>query len=435
MKRRFKLIYLVYFLPIFALAYLVWQNARPILDLNYSGKKTAIAGELVPAARVGTEKDEEGEYKIIKEEPVYFDVRLPRKYDRVKMEINYSNLNNELFEAGISRDAAKKSFDFSALENKALDGLSWHRVEEGGLVLYQRQEIYKSIGEFLSNPGGFNNTLIYRTEVLPKLSDLKSAGETATNFPVLQSLKMAVYHRGGILDIKADADGEFNVYVYNNEGRAESGRDLPAGLYTINIAGGEEIVFNKIFINSPYVAILGKIKFGELQEPLKIFFAGSRILAITDKAEGVQEIEVGGKKLDINRVSEQRGENFETIGLRNANVPRGNIELGAALFFLDNKNIFYPSFENFYNGADLSGIDFILARYSAPEERGETKTAKAEFDISGSQLSGGKIRFLLSLPNSSKGNLVKIRGINLEFSGEKYDFKKIIGKIFGNLIR
>jgi len=426
-----KMIYLVYFLPVIVLAYLFWKNTAPSLVLNYDlSEKSSMLGDLVPEARVGNlEKDALGYYKVIKSEPVYFDVRLPRKYDAVKMEIKYSDLENDIFETGVSRDSAKKSFDFVAIENKILDNLRWNKVEKDDLVLYQRKNIYKSADDFLNNPPAFDKTLVYKADVSPKIGAFKSAGETIIDFPVLQGLKLAVYHQGGVLDIKADADGTFDIGVYNSAGEKQDSRELPAGLYKINITGPENIIFNKIHINSQYVTILDGIKLGKLEQPLNLYLAGGRLLALADKALGAQELNVAGKILDVKNISSQYKQIFENIALRSVFVPKGNIELGGTLFFINKSSAFYPRYENFYSDVNLDGMDFILARYSPPKKQDGMTVAEAEYDIRETVLANGKLRFLLSLPNASQSELVKIRSIKLEFQGEKFSFNILFQKL------
>lgn len=417
-----KIIYLIYLLPVVALAYLFWRNTGPGLELNCDfQKKSPLCGELVPTARVVAEKGG----IVIKSEPVYFDARLPRKYDAVKMEIQYSGLTPDIFEAGVSQDEGKKNFNFAALENKVLDNLEWNEIMGGGLVLYQRKAVYKTVADFLAKPADFNKTLLYRADAVPKLGNMPAKGNTVIDFPVRESIKILVYKAGAAPEARVGAgiESDFNKTI----------EDLGGGLWRINLSGSKEKIFDKIFIDSPYAAILDKIRLGKLEHPAELYFAGGRILAMAEKAESARQIKIGGKVLNMENVLEQYGQIFENIKLRSVEIAKGEIELNGALFFLNNKNIFYPRFENFYAGANLSGIDYILARYSPPGENNGIKTAEAEFDIRNSVLAGGKLRFLLSFPNAQPGELVSIKNIKLKFTGEKFNTKDIFKKIFNNL--
>ena len=431
-----KAIHAVYLLPIILLAYLFWQNTKPVLQLKYDLKsKSAMVSELVPFSRVGEFlKDKSGLYRIIKNEPVYLDIRSPRKYDKAEIKVEYSDLQNNIFEVGVSRDAAKKSFDFVSLENKILDNLNWLRLEKDGLILYQRKLTYGNFEEFFADPPSFEKTLIYKTNAKPVVSDLKQKGTTVIDFPVKQNIKMMVYHIGGKLNVSVASNGNYKINVYDN-GQAVSDYNLQKGLYRIEIVGDEDAVFNKININSRYVAILDNLNLGGSSKPLKIYFAGSRFLSQAKTAGGIQKISMGKDSLDVREAATQYKKIFDSRSLKSIAVPAGNIELGGSLFFLSDKNIFYPRYENLYPESDLKNVDFILAKYVPPTESGGTKSAKAVFDLQNMDFFNGKVRFLLSLPNAVSGDLVKIRKITINFTGEKISFETTIKKIFNKLMK
>ena len=98
----------------------MYQNTKPVLDIEYKiDGKTALVPEIVPTSRIGDVlSDGFGKYRVINSEPVYLDVKIPRKYDSVAIEVDYSDLNVDLFEIGVSRDETRSNFDFVTLENK-----------------------------------------------------------------------------------------------------------------------------------------------------------------------------------------------------------------------------------------------------------------------------------------------------------------------------
>jgi hypothetical protein len=401
-------------IPVLVMAYLFWQNTKPVLDMNCDfEKKTALCGELVPVAR--TAADEDG--ILIKEEPVYFDVRIPRKYDKVEVAIEYSGLGSDIFEFGISRDAARKNFDFVTLENRILDNLNWQKSEDGGLVLYQKKPVYKSVAEFLAKSPVFGETRIYRADAAPKLPVLWARGETTIDFPIREGLKMLVYKKDGEPKVVADGD-ELRINIFS----------VGTGLYKIEIIGAKETMISRISVDSPYVAILDGIKFGELAKPAEIYLAGSRVLAKTETASGAQKIKIGEKEIDVAATHKQYAEIFKDAGTRKISVPRGNVELGGTMFFLNQKNLFYPRYEVMYAGADFSSVNFVLAKY-VPAQTGETKTGRAAFDISGTPTPGSKLRFLLSLPGANSGELINIKSIKLKFIGQQFGWPELFNKL------
>lgn len=236
--------------------------------------------------------------------------------------------------------------------------------------------------------------------------------------------------------MEIETKGDYNVKIYKDGKEMGEAGNLNAGLYKVALLGTENTEFSSIVINSPYVAITDKIKIGHLGKPLTVYFAGSRLLANAYSAGGAQKIDANGQIINIERIKEQYSSVFKNIKLRPVEIPKGEVELGATLFFVNNKNIFYPRYEPFYAGADLSKINFIITGYSAPEGV-ELKQGQADFDISGVPTPGRKLRFIFSLPNaaspSGSGNLVNIKNIELKFSGEKFGIKKIFQKLLSNI--
>lgn len=412
---KIKTYHLFYLIPVVVSAYLFWQNTKPVLEVRCDfKKKTALCGELVPTARVAAAKNG----IVIKEEPVYFDVRLPRKYDKVEAEVEYSGLAADILEFGVSRDTARRAFDFAPLENRVLDNLAWQKIEGGGVVLYQRKLVFKNIAEFEKKMPAFGETVVFRADAAPPPGALKGKGEAVIDFPVREGLKMLIYKIGGAPTVRADATGDFSANVF----------DMGGNLYKVEILAAKDIVFNKIFINSPYVAILDKIKFGRVSAPQGVYLAGSRLLAITEEADGVGEITAGGEKINIAETFHQYSAIYKNRALKKISIPRGNLEIGGTMFFLNQKNIFYPRYETFYSGINLDKINFIIASYKAPEGTA-VKKAKASFNIKDAPAPGGKLRFIFSLPNAKDGELVKIKSVKLRFYGEEFTLGDILKKL------
>jgi hypothetical protein len=415
---KFKLYHLLYLIPVVTVSYLFWQNTKPVSEVLCDVRgKTALCGALVPTSRVQATSDG----AEILSEPVYFDVRLPRKYDKVTAEVVYSGLSADIFEFGIARDEAKKNFDFIALENKILDNSDWQKTESDGLVFMQKKAQYTTVADFLLAPPAFAETFVYRADLAPKLSDLAAKGETTIDFPIREGLKMLVY--------KKDGAPKINYTVIPAQAGISPHIDkIGANLYRVEIAGDKNLAFDNISINSPYVAILDNIKIGKLNESQEIFFAGSRLLARTETAGGVQKINAGGSDMDIAEAYRQYSKIFTDSFLKKITVMQGDVELGGTMFFIGNRNIFYPRYEALYSGADLSSKNFILAKYVLPIGT-DIKIAQAAFDISGTPTPGGKLRFLLLLPNAPAGELVKVKNIKLFFSGQELNMRDIGRKI------
>ena len=427
--------YIVYLIPILLLMYLLWQNTKPVLEINYNVKgKTPLVSEIVPLSRVsGLKKDSIGYYRSINKEPAYLDIRTPRKYHTIETEITYSDLNTDIFEIGVARDETRKSFDFVTLENKILDNLKWNKIDKGGLVLYQRKPLYKSIDDFVARPPKFDETLVYRANLDPKLKNFGARGKTVIDFPVKEKIKFAFYHDGGKINFNLKG---FSVGLFQN-GKPlpfPASDDFEEGIYIMEIKGNKGSVLDGFTIGSSYVAILDNIKIGKLKRPKNIYLAGSRFLARTESASGVQKLLVGGKTLDIEKSFFQYKKVFNNRSLKTIRLSKGNIELDGAIFFIKPYNLFYPRYEHLYNKVDLSNVNFVLAKYTPPKKGLSVKSTQSTFDITNTLTPYNTLRILLSLPNSSDCDcddegLVKIRDVKIRLFRERLSIEEILGKI------
>ena len=83
-------------------------------------------------------------------EPVYFKVRVPRVFRRVRVIITFQNDQHPLFQVG-TRTGHSWDFQFCPLENKVLEELDWSKISEEGVTLWQKKEKFVSIHEFVNN--------------------------------------------------------------------------------------------------------------------------------------------------------------------------------------------------------------------------------------------------------------------------------------------
>jgi len=439
MKYLYKIfIILVYLIPVLLLGYLIMLNINPELNISYSlDGRNRMVSELVPLSRVSDiDFDTFGKYRSITSEPVYLDVSIPRKYDKVEVVVEYSDLQIPVFDIGISRNDERTTFDFVSLENNTLESLGWNKIEYGGLVLYQRSKKYDTMDGFLANPSTFRDTIVYRTDLDPYIAERYSKGVTDVVFPIKQKLQMMVYHLGGELKIDVATNKEYVLNIFKDSQLVSNGENnLSKGMYKVELIGDMETIFSHIKINSPYVAILNSINLGELKTPIKLYSTTSKLLFKTEEVSGLQTIKIDGKPLEIEQSFTQYNKNFDNRWIKQINIDKGNLEIDGTLFFIHNWNLFYPVYEKFYPEINLDNVNFILAKQNNNYlDEAVVKTRKATFNLENTPTPYNKIRFLLSLPTSKDmPELVKIRGIKFYFTGEKMDladiFYKVIKKI------
>lgn len=108
-----------------------------------------------PETRIaGVFKNAGDKYWEVAIDPVYFDVRLPRKYDTVEVELVYSADQVPLVQMGGLVNPKGWQFSWQGVQNKLLDGISWPCLVERdkGWFLCQKKKKYQSIDAFLSRP-------------------------------------------------------------------------------------------------------------------------------------------------------------------------------------------------------------------------------------------------------------------------------------------
>jgi len=109
----------IYLIPVVLVGYLLWQNIRPVLSLHYTvDGKSAMFPALTPWNHVSDlSSDQYGQYREIKEYPINFDIRLPRKFDRVKFDIKYSYPKDKYFSFGFAANVDKTDYQTVIIQN------------------------------------------------------------------------------------------------------------------------------------------------------------------------------------------------------------------------------------------------------------------------------------------------------------------------------
>jgi hypothetical protein len=117
---------LIYSIPVILLAYLLYQNTKPTLVLNYDlNNKSAMFPALTPWNRISdVMSDQFGEYREIKNYPINFDIRLPRQFDSVQVDLQYSYPPDEEFRLGFAKDVNKTDYQTVTIKNQNNDAVA-----------------------------------------------------------------------------------------------------------------------------------------------------------------------------------------------------------------------------------------------------------------------------------------------------------------------
>jgi len=84
-------------------------------------------------------------------DPVNFYINPPRDFERAIVRIKYKVERQPLFQLGVKAGAGDLDFLLETVEFVKLDNLAWPKIRQGAAVLYQKNQKYKSLEEFLNN--------------------------------------------------------------------------------------------------------------------------------------------------------------------------------------------------------------------------------------------------------------------------------------------
>jgi hypothetical protein len=145
-------------------AWLFWQNIIPngrVVYLLSKDKTSDFIGQFEPASRLQVI---DKQIKI-SGSLVYFTIRTPRPFDKLKLTINYQPENQDLIEVGLLRNEQKWNYEVRPLYSRLLDNLyqskDWGSMETDQTIFLQRQETYDSLKQFLAKPPAKEAVAVY----------------------------------------------------------------------------------------------------------------------------------------------------------------------------------------------------------------------------------------------------------------------------------
>lgn len=109
--------------------------------------------DLYPEERVG-QVEKNNCWQRIFVEPAYFKVNVPRTFERIQLKITYFNPDQDIVQIGLMKKKEHPldwRFTLKPMENSYLDNLSWFKLEEQGISLWQREKEFNSIYDFVNN--------------------------------------------------------------------------------------------------------------------------------------------------------------------------------------------------------------------------------------------------------------------------------------------
>jgi len=449
--------------------FLLYKGVVPSGKISYVynlEKPSSFIGKLTPAERVELVKD--GVQKIIGD-PVYFSLRTPRKFNIAKLSIKYKN-NSELplIEAGVLMDKTVWRYNLQPIENKIIDDIAlvWDAIKENGVMLLQREKRFNSIDEFLENLPSKDEIALYNYDLKQKFlfENYEGNKELSSGYPELSSLSLRGSYQFytyikdedlnfdfSFLDLNKNKDSdriELNLYyedelidsrsmeddgVVSDNSEISSERtvnfkvaNLPEGVYKIELKVNDDIVTKNITTVQSKLAFINKIwLFNEGKSKIELFTDGRELRVQTVNPGSLGKIKFGEEELEINETYKQFFVSLPIATTTKLILAKDGVIIASdGVFSFSETYLINPSFKKVTANLDIKkeSINYVLAKYSPPEEIKNWKLAQVEFDISNAYREFYKNSFIISVPglraDDEVGGNIVVDEIRVELEGK-----------------
>lgn len=460
-------------------AFFVYKNIAPSGKITYENNfinPSYFIGSLTPAERIYS--PEKGYRKIVSD-PAYFSLFTPRRFEKAKLTLTYKNDSGlPIIEAGVLKDKNVWRYDLQPIENNIIDELEnkWKTIREGNTVLFERNDVYSSIGDFLNNQPPANEIALYNYDLNSgyRLDGyVPSNKEITFDYLLRGNYQFYTYIKNETLnftfdftDINLNKDPDtIDINVYSNNGivktirfydinrETDSGKTrnigeqalsidgLPEGVYKIEIKANDDIVTKKIKTRQSKMSFIDKIwLMDQLDKKINLLSDSNAMSAITSNPANLQVIKIGDKNLDVNETFKQFNVGGLSSGVKEIKMGKGDtIISGDGVISFNRSFIINPAFKKVDANLNLSGVNYILAKYNSPKEVNGYRIATAEFDITNVYNEKKKNTFIISIrglksdelkvPDASMPGL-EIKDIKIELTGKSLwqKIKEIIFK-------
>ena len=463
----------MWFVVLGSTCFFLWTGLGLSGQASYSTDFKDNAGNMIskltPGDRLEIKKNQE--VKIIGD-PVYFNLYTPREYDKARLNLEYQNRGNEIVELGILADGKVWRHKLKPLENKTLNKLleSWNSLRQGETLLLQKEKKYDSIDEFLNNLPERKKIALYNYDLETDFSlDNYKATTTVQKIgtPLRGDFQIFTYLKNedlqfnfDLIDLNQNTDSDeldLNLYYQeeliahrhlkddgnkaDNYKRGDPGEislteaGLPEGLYKIELKANDDIVTREIKTKQKIVSFPRKIRLEESNNSeIKIYTDSTEIQAKATDPANLQEIglknltaSASEKNFSIPETYKQFSQELKG-GLYELSLEKGGIILtGDGVFSFSPEAFLNPAYKKVKPGMEEEGVDYVLANYAEPQEKGEWRQAGVSFDLDKAYREENKYAFLISIPGlraeEENGKSLIIKNLEINLSGKNFGQK------------
>jgi hypothetical protein len=431
---------------------------KPVVYVNDFKKEKKTISNLYPDGRANDpEMDlKTGEkYQRITSEPVYFDVFLPklfnkklkrRQFSKIKISLFYQNKNQNIIEIGLRKNYQDTDwkFEFLPLENKLIDEFEGNKIFDKGLMLLQKGNDFKTIDEFLQNLpldkkiATFYYDLDY-DYLIPDYQPFQKNFEF--NYPLSGSYAFLFYkgREEATFDIEIErsngAPESLNLQIVNPQDEMivsqtwQDGKEInpqkkefkinlkdqKAGLYQLKIDATNDFTVRKINTSQQYFVAQNILNLAKTDGEIRLFVSSPEISFQAKSPDGFQKIKVNDDLVPVYNLLERKVWPEKNIQIKkdlvSISVPKGEVTIVADGFFAPNEeNYFNPQKVfpiKYYNSAD--DFDYLIAaNYSPPYQSKRFYQSSTTFSLSNMIGKTDYLNFIISIPGlyKNKGDVV-----------------------------
>jgi len=408
-------------------------------------KFTSAISVLVPEERVDS-----SEKNIIRQEPVYFDLYLPRDFEKAIFQFEFDNKDAELIEVGAQTENSQWELKPLNLEN--LNNLNWTQIHSANSILWQKEEKYKSIEEFLANLPEINKIAVYNYDLDYdyKLSNYQAKNYLTVIEPqIAGNYQVLTYIKDETLDFLFEFQADNQVIglakIFNSQGQeflrlnilGDSLQidmpELSEGVYKIVLELPDEVITSKITSLQRKICFINQLN---IIKESQLITEAKELVFFAKDPQGLQTVLVENQPLEINEIWKQVKASLNP-GFKTINIPKGNLTvIGNAIFAFEPEQYFNPRLINVspLTNFEKEGIEYIIADYSLPLNQDGFKMNNVEFDLAGKQIENGKLRFIISAPGLSlEKQGIKIKNIKVKLQRQSFLEQGVIDNILDYL--
>lgn len=434
---------------------------------NFQNKKNFHLSLLSPSARVLPPIN--NSQKIIGQ-PVYFTLKTPRKFNSALVSFKYhypKDFSFSSLEAGILVDNILWRYKTEPLENYFLDqiALKWDKLQEGDLMLLQKEKHYQSINDFLKSLPESSKVALYNYDLQQKyiLNDYQpQANFQEINQSLRGDYQFYTYIKDEDLDFrfrfkdlnKNSSPDQITISLYHGDELIEKNSladdgilsdtgeikptrfinfnltDPKEGIYKFEIKANDDILTSQIKTKQTKLSFINKIRILS-DENITLYSDSLSFQALSPTPSRSQTLIIGGAELKIDEAYKQyslkTGGGISEINLKNKEI----ILSGNGVFAFNRSSLINPAFKKADKNLNLEkeGIEYILARYIPPIKQAEWNMAQVKFDLNEAYqepgegltklLKGGAYSFMLALPEAdlNEKNYLEVKEIKVELEG------------------